>query len=355
MYSQSLLSYSINYQSKSNIPSSPILLPPLNFSSTPKITGYREVLHPPATFSARPHPFSQSQIPSNVSHFQLTEKNLVSNNYCSGIPSPPKSISSIGSISPVSLPSLQKLYPSQLDLEEREILSKQESSVVSTIEPKIESKTKAPLQTQAPDSPKKRRQRAGPSCDSCRQRKVKCNSEIHILSTIPGEFATNYQKFNLSESELSQLLAGQPVNLENSVNKLIIQNQKLVKYNSCKSCANKQLPCCFSKGFTKEDIIYLAKKSTSSPTSLSPILNSSKISKPRTLTPAISNITAATATDTPNVVIKKSIKKLNKEDSTNRKSSCNLCRQRKVKCIFNEQLGKCEGCNRKNKSCSFDC
>ncbi|CAH2351282.1 hypothetical protein CLIB1423_03S02762 [[Candida] railenensis] len=362
MYTQSLLSYSISYPSKSSVPSAPIVLPPLHSSFAPKAR--RDVLHPPTSLcnsygvistqqslvgSLLPSPFESKH---QHNHHELTEKNLVSNNYCTGIPSPPKSVSSVGSVSPVVSPSISKSYPSQLDLQE-----------TSPYSPSVQ---------QAVSPQKKRRQRSGPSCDSCRQRKVKCNAEINILSTDDSEFEHHYTQFNLSASETSSLLAGSPVTLSES-NQLIIQNQKLVKFKSCRSCENKQLPCCFSKGFTKEDIIYLSKKSDNNNSSFkisksnssSSSNNSTSGSSPSQ--PLASSFPAATASaiiksidsgkiSTPSRKLSASKKSgSGKEDSPTRKSSCNLCRQRKVKCIFNEELGKCEGCNRKNRPCSFDC
>ncbi|CAK7916260.1 hypothetical protein CAAN1_26S00298 [[Candida] anglica] len=311
---------------------------------------------------------------SSSSSIQLTEKNLVNNNYYNGIPSPPKSSvsSSIGSISPVSSPSLMRMKDSSINLVEANPAHK-DTPAQTTSSTLGNSNHDTTLVAK-----KKRRQRSGPSCDSCRQRKVKCDAEIRVISTDSTQFHDLCEmEFHLSQEEISNLITnGKPYSLGN-MNQLIVQNQKLVKFKSCKSCENKQLSCCFSKGFTKEDIIFLAKRHDSSsssnssnnssstvstPSILSKGGDSGKVSKPSTNTthqvkivPAIAELLECAALIQNNEKTRKSSKPVkDSSDSSNRKSSCNLCRQRKVKCIFNEELGMCEGCHRKNKVCSFD-
>lgn len=153
-------------------------------------------------------------------------------------------------------------------------------------------------------SSEKRRQRLGPSCDSCRSRKVKCNAEITILAN------TNINDFSLSSQENESLLAGDLIKVDNF--NLIISNDKLIKFISCKSCTNKEIDCKFSKGFTKEDILQNKK--------------SLKF---------------------------KNVPKIGKNDLT-RKSSCFNCRKRKIKCSINEELGKCDSCFKRNSQCNFN-
>lgn len=97
----------------------------------------------------------------------------------------------------------------------------------------------------------KRRQRSGPSCDSCRARKIKCNAEISVMSK------------NVSEKELLHFVSGSDAKklLENGHLPLgdnlglFISNNKLIKLRGCFSCKNKGIDCHFSKGFTKDDFM----------------------------------------------------------------------------------------------------
>lgn len=164
----------------------------------------------------------------------------------------------------------------------------------------------------------KRRQRLGPSCDSCRSRKVKCNAEIIILANDYRTF--NLDEFKLTPAECSQLVDNESVRINdeyldtNDCNwYLIISGDKLIKFKSCKSCHLKRLPCKFSKGFTKEDILVNKK----------------------------------------NLKFKIDKSKNYKIDNS-RKSSCFNCRKRKIKCSISNSDGKCDNCSKKNCPCNFN-
>ena len=335
MHSLSLLSYSLSYPNSnrghttSEVVSGPtIVLPPIHNAhswSKPR----QQVLHPKISTVFRPPvvPSNKSPIELNTTHpctQPLTEHNLsVRNNvpnYATGIPSPPKSILLVGLVLPALLP----------------VVTKAELNVMGSApayEYDLNPAAFSSSVTQPSALGKKRRQRLGPSCDLCRQRKVKCNAEISIVLTIAEDFATHCKQFQLLAAAEAALWAGSSVEIERGI-QLVVQNEKLVKFRLCKLCEVKQLACCFLKGFTKDDIVSLSKKN---------ITGDNKVVKP---------VSGLTKVDRCRTVAKKPVKF---DSSLNRKSSCALCRQRKVKCLYSEALGRCENCHRKNKSCLFDC
>lgn len=111
-----------------------------------------------------------------------------------------------------------------------------------------------------------KRQRSGPSCDCCRSRKIKCDSEIFILSSLDS---TNLEKNTVPEVINSHIAHCQFIstNLSSGYQyyKIIKDeehalNNKLTSFNylqfkPCSACITKNLKCCFSKGFTRNDII----------------------------------------------------------------------------------------------------
>ncbi|KAK6463800.1 hypothetical protein DFJ63DRAFT_335315 [Scheffersomyces coipomensis] len=300
------------------------------------------------------------------------------------------SASSVGSLSPVSSPSMTS------------------ASLTSKI-------TKSHSNT-SNSSTNKRRQRLGPSCDSCRLRKVKCNAEIIILAKSMEDINQNqliYQ-YNLSSVELERLLnQSQVITKVDQVDNneeihLLISNSKLIKYKFCNSCNSKGLNCCFSKGFTKEDIMVNNKKSntnanisssnnvTTIPIITSPVIKKEKpikIAKKVNSSPVINNtktISSLTAALTKSLTESSPITNIinhlepqpiieekavlipashsptissiltdnnsnqSSNNNTTRKSSCISCRKRKVKCVYSSVLNKCEGCYKKNHDCKFD-
>lgn len=148
----------------------------------------------------------------------------------------------------------------------------------------------------------KRRQRLGPSCDSCRVRKVKCDAEIQVIN----EDAITTEYSFVSSSEIDEIKSGKRVLLSsgslltsnNSNNnakptkiELIFSHGKFIKFKSCQNCTCKlNVDCCFKNGYTKEDIL-LNKK----------LKNSQSTASGTTITTncsSISNITTTTTTTT---------------------------------------------------------
>lgn len=168
-------------------------------------------------------------------------------------------------------------------------------------------------------SQKKRRQRLGPSCDSCRARKVKCNADVIMLSR---EYNTEEEVWSLLPEARDRLVSGAAVSVGDYT--LVLSNSKLFKFRACQLCAGKGIGCCFSKGFTKEDIVH-SKRSGE----VVPVVEK----KP---------------------VAQKVVKRRSVESVGTRKSSCVACRKRKVKCVMNGRVNKCVGCIKKDHTCSFE-
>lgn len=174
---------------------------------------------------------------------------------------------------------------------------------------------------------KKRRQRLGPSCDNCRARKVKCNAEVimltrHFSAADPQDDLDEYT--TLGAEQQQQVRAGGLVRIAGNF-VLVLSHNKLIKFRPCLSCAGKGLACCFSKGFTKEDIVH-SKRSGSEPAA---------VMEKKAQAPA--------------KVAKKRV-----ESGSTRKSSCGACRKRKVKCVMNPRLNRCVGCIKKDGVCSVE-
>ncbi|CAD1811746.1 hypothetical protein FOB58_003839 [Candida parapsilosis] len=107
----------------------------------------------------------------------------------------------------------------------------------------------------------KRRQRLGPSCDSCRARKVKCDAEITILSTSTST-SSIAATYNLNSQQLHTLSTTNKLCMGDF--QLLHNNNKYIHFKPCRSCIGKKIDCCFSSGFTKEDILSNKKKSKKS-------------------------------------------------------------------------------------------
>lgn len=162
----------------------------------------------------------------------------------------------------------------------------------------------------APDHLKKRRQRMGPLCDSCRLRKVKCNAEVSMLGLVDE---SRDLPCDLTRDEQSALLAGELV--PRAGHGLVLSNGKLIKFKACLLCNTKGLRCCFSKGFTKEDMVNLKRAQE-------PFEKKGRVCK--------------------------------RSEAATRKSSCAACRRRKVKCVMNSRANKCVGCLKKDSLCLFE-
>ncbi|ODV78824.1 uncharacterized protein CANTADRAFT_26753 [Suhomyces tanzawaensis NRRL Y-17324] len=233
------------------------------------------------------------------------------------------------------------------------------------------------------DKSPKRRQRLGPSCDSCRSRKVKCNAVISIVAKAFDPHQPGQHPRQFSQTQIDQLVRGDPVREEGDSH-VIVSNGKLIRFKSCKSCNVKGLACCFSKGFTKEDIMLNNKKSygSSGGYTFAPSSGSSASSGSSSPVPALVQAAALPLHDSSDdaaAATKKKVHKVTKKkeelptkrsiasltsalsktlqethEGHTRKSSCVSCRKRKVKCVFNFELNKCEGCNKKSTECVFE-
>lgn len=128
------------------------------------------------------------------------------------------------------------------------------------------------------------------------------------------------------------VLGGSLVHVSGDYN-LVLSNNKLIKFKACLSCAGKALGCCFSKGFTKEDIVH-SKRAV-------PVETVALAVAERKVTPV-------------KVVKKRSVDLSALGASSTRKSSCAACRKRKVKCVMHTRLNKCIGCMKKDSTCSFE-
>lgn len=395
-----LLTYSIMYNSGST-------------TNTTTTTGMKHQQQP---FSLPPlSPPTLRQLPpiqdQHIQQPQIVLPPIIPSNYTTSKPMPTMSVSGSGSTTPQRLTEsnltshhhgLGLLTSAMMNIEQPPSLTSSSScsSIASLSSPSSPEMSHAHHHSHSNSHHQKRRQRLGPSCDSCRLRKVKCNAEIIILSKdvkpnlVYGWFP------HLNQQQMDNLLGGQLVNLieDGGSYNLIISHDKLIKFKSCNSCKAKQLPCCFSKGFTKEDIMNHKKHSTTpissnvqlaTPTSTlaSPvaITNTSYYSSPKKTTNnkiikkkvlKLKPIQPITTTTFPKQEEVKIIEQLNLQqqkqgfsmqiqeqqpfqdqqniNSTSRKSSCVLCRKRKVKCVFNASLNRCEGCNKKNNTCVFD-
>ncbi|CAN3374687.1 hypothetical protein DIURU_000083 [Diutina rugosa] len=220
----------------------------------------------------------------------------------------------------------------------------------------------SPSSSSSGAAPRQRRQRLGPSCDSCRARKVKCDADVVIIAKSPADGGA-LAEFDLSPADHEAVLAGAPVAVGDDAT-LVLSHGKLIKFKVCKSCAVKGLGCCFSKGFTKEDIMMNNKRRDdgAAAASASPVsvvaakkLRPAKIAKKRApaASVTIASLTSALmAADSVSVVSAPAPALVL---PSTRKSSCFSCRKRKVKCAFNPAVSKCENCFKKGADCVFDC
>ncbi|GMG22310.1 unnamed protein product [Ambrosiozyma monospora] len=126
-----------------------------------------------------------------------------------------------------------------------------------------------------------KRQRSGPSCDCCRSRKIKCDSEITIISQLPNMYLNltseesgsdasvdvssskiahckfisrdgDYQYFKIVKDEVASASSSSALN---SAAAAKLGSFDYLKFKPCSACNGKNLQCCFSKGFTRNDII----------------------------------------------------------------------------------------------------
>ncbi|GMM28412.1 Sut2 protein [Martiniozyma asiatica (nom. inval.)] len=225
-----------------------------------------------------------------------------------------------------------------------------------------------------------KRQRSGPSCDCCRARKIKCDSEIFIMS----ELGAQNSKENIIPKDINSHIAHCEFVSMNPVSgyqyyKIIKDgehslNTKLttfsfLQFKPCSACSAKNLKCCFSKGFTRNDIIRFNKherlanaqyqKNSNDSLILSSVNESSSSSLPTpSPTPAIninSQPVVVNGIPIPNAITASSV--LNgeyDERKSNKKTSCKTCRVKKIKCVKLEGSQVCVHCIKKAQGCVFE-
>ncbi|TID26161.1 hypothetical protein CANINC_002856 [Pichia inconspicua] len=213
-----------------------------------------------------------------------------------------------------------------------------------------------------------KRQRSGPSCDCCRARKIKCDSEIFILSTLdPDLHTTEDASTNEANSYIAHCQFIVSSNKTGYQYYRIIKDQehslnnKLTSFNylqfkPCKACTVKNLKCCFSKGFTRNDIIKFNKSErevnppqiptpTNTPTPIDSVsqIKQSQVTSQPTQQPALPTPSPTPAESSP----------LNSDDDDRKtkKTSCKTCRFKKIKCV---KVGKgCMYCSKKGVPCIY--
>ncbi|CAI4054724.1 hypothetical protein SUVZ_16G2880 [Saccharomyces uvarum] len=116
------------------------------------------------------------------------------------------------------------------------------------------------------NSLKRKRQRDGPSCDSCRAKKIKCNATIivflqdrDLISSISSSlhYILSQEDIELFRTKFFKKLP----ELMNSY-EVIKHLDKIVLFKSCTSCSRKNKKngnCTFSRGFTKSDMNVFSK------------------------------------------------------------------------------------------------
>ncbi|KAG7193395.1 uncharacterized protein KQ657_000813 [Scheffersomyces spartinae] len=347
---------------KEKVPaSSAIVLPPIHFLPTIHKSG--SSLLPPLHIA--------SPISPPSSYAKLTEYNLTSmgkNPDAVSLPSLTSSASiasSSGSISPIGSPHVKTIN-----------ILNQAANIVASKESKSFSIKNSP----------KRRQRLGPSCDSCRVRKVKCNADIVIvLKDMAGTAETSalYNDVDFTPL-LKQEVTSIPLDTEYL---LLASHNKLIKFKPCTNCTARTIDCCFSKGFTKEDMLH--KKPSETVSSFRPPASdftsakssSLLVSKKRKIS-AVDSDTDTTLKQSPSASMttySSPVASESQEDNTtaprssattmsplpipvlipipaldgSRRSSCAGCRKRKVKCVYNEETNMCHGCFKKGHECLF--
>ncbi|ODV97787.1 hypothetical protein PACTADRAFT_47639 [Pachysolen tannophilus NRRL Y-2460] len=254
---------------------------------------------------------------------------------------------------------------------------------------------------------KKRRQRAGPSCDSCRSRKVKCDAEILILDyeELSAEEKSIFEKpireanidnYDYKKNPIFKLSNNWRIvktQLDN-INDYKLKNEiKFVKYKICWACESRNFKCQFSKGFTRihstnsQNSLSLVSAntnndngndnestrnnsntniststSTSTSTSARDIVNSTNINnntiKSFVETPKLSvSSSASSSNEILDIQRSKSMSLSNRSGNNKLKTSCVNCRSKKIKCKKMENQdssAKCFNCVKKSIDCNYE-
>ncbi|RCK65050.1 Sterol uptake protein 2 [Candida viswanathii] len=160
---------------------------------------------------------------------------------------PPSLTSRSSSVSSYSTPTTPEFTHREHNLASK----KQASATPPPVLTKTTTKSNATttITTITTNAQPKRRQRLGPSCDSCRLRKVKCDAEISIVS--PAEL----QLSAYAHLDLTSLSSGAvaSLNLHDEGYVLLYTADKYVRFKSCKHCRCKlNVTCSFKNGYFKK-------------------------------------------------------------------------------------------------------
>ncbi|QHS76736.1 Sut2p [Saccharomyces paradoxus] len=113
---------------------------------------------------------------------------------------------------------------------------------------------------------KRKRQRDGPSCDSCRTKKIKCNATIIVFlqdRNLISSISSNLH-YALSQDDINQFRMKFFKKLPDVMDtyEVIKHLDKIVLFKACTSCSRrnqKSGKCLFSRGFTKSDMNVFSK------------------------------------------------------------------------------------------------
>lgn len=197
----------------------------------------------------------------------------------------------------------------------------------------------------------KRRQRSGPSCDACRVRKVKCDAEI-IISDYQDLSIDEKLMFdkNTQDNQTFQLSNGFTI-LKTLVNIKSSRDEKYIKYRSCTACNNRTLKCCFSKGFTRNDIVKYNKFKSESSDEECSVAKRAKTAQ--TTPPPSTNFDSSSSSLSPKSTLT-APSSVTPPLLPARRSSCLNCRSKKIKCARLEDSERCTHCDKKDLCCSFE-
>lgn len=189
-----------------------------------------------------------------------------------------------------------------------------------------------------------KRQRSGPSCDCCRSRKIKCDSEIVILASLPEGLPENDTAPVSSEIAHCEFLTSDPhtgyqyfkITRSSDSEHDKLGSFQYLKFKPCSACVNKGFHCRFSKGFTRNDIIRF-----------------NKFEKLRH-SDACHSKSSSPVSDTSEGHQGKTARRSFQHSRNSKKTSCQMCRFKKIKCIKIDGSSTCLNCTRKLLNCSYD-
>lgn len=259
---------------------------------------------------------------SSISSLSQSSSSASLGNDASGAMAPASSASSISSSAPNSPESLSDSSSSEDGPVSRASAKYRYRNSVSGKKGPVAIKLASP-------SVSTKRQRSGPSCDCCRARKIKCDSEIVVLAQLPPEITTLASSNSHRDThqpiiahcdficedprtgyQYFKILRGP----DGVATKHKLGNLSYLKFKPCTACGNKRLHCQFSKGFTRNDIIKFNK--------------SEKLQQ-------VEPLEASAA------------RRISK------KTSCRMCRFKKIKCVKVDGSTSCLNCTRKLLDCSL--